>query len=145
MVKANKARVDRGRRTQVVVAAWLRAHGWDRARAPVGAETGQDVKEVPGHSIEIKARADFDPRAWWRQAKRNAQPGQVPVVVMRCNGQGDDDPEAPGDYLVIRLLSDDVLALGPEGTAMLREVDALLNHPEFGSRYMEDQGGTPDR
>lgn len=126
------ARQDRGKRTNVVVAAWLKAHGWERAEPTVGSETGQDVKHVPGHSIEVKARSDFDPRAWWRQAKANAKNAEVPAVVVRCNGQG----ETPGDYLVVRLLADDELALGPEASATLR---ALAD------QIAEETGGTSDR
>lgn len=104
------ARQDRGKRTNVVVAAWLREHGWPHAKPTVGSETGQDVKMVPGNSIEVKARSDFDPRTWWRQAKANAKNGETPCVIVRCNGQG----ESAGDYLVIRLLSDDLeLTHGP--------------------------------
>ncbi len=99
------ARQARGKRTNVVVAAWLREHGWLRAEATVGAEKGQDVKHVPGRSIEVKARADFDPRAWWRQARDNAVDGQIPVCIVRCNGQG----EKAEDYLVFRRLEDDEL------------------------------------
>lgn len=99
------ARQDRGKRTNVVVAAWLRARGWKDAEATVGAETGQDVKHVPGHSIEVKARAKFDPAGWLRQAKGNARAGQKPCVIMRCNGTG----ERAEDYLVIRRLCDDEL------------------------------------
>jgi hypothetical protein len=76
----------------------------------VGAETGQDIKDMPCHSIEIKARANFDPLAWLRQAKRNAKAGETPCAIIRLNGQG----ETPGEYLVIRRLEDDVLALGPQ-------------------------------
>jgi predicted RecB family endonuclease len=104
------ARQARGRRTQVVIAAWLREHGWPTARAPVGAETGQDIKgleDVSRYSIEIKARADFDPLAWMRQAQRNAKSGQRPCVVIRCNGQG----EMAADYLVIQRLEDHELNL----------------------------------
>jgi hypothetical protein len=96
----------RGRRTQVVIAAWLRDHGWRGVRSPVGAETGQDIKGWTGdHSIEVKARADFDPLAWLKQAKKNAKPDQRPVAIIRCNGQGED----AGEYLVIRRLEDDEL------------------------------------
>lgn len=101
------ARQARGRRTQVVIAAWLQSHGWPGVRSPVGAEAGQDIKGETGmHSIEVKARADFDPRAWLKQAKKNAKPGQRPCALIRMNGQGEGDV---GEYLVIRRLEDDEL------------------------------------
>jgi hypothetical protein len=99
------ARQNRGKRTNVVVAKWLRFHGWLLAEPTVGAETGQDVKNVPGHSIEVKARANFDPLAWLKQAQKNAKPGQRACAVIRCNSQG----EHAEDYLVIRRLEDDEL------------------------------------
>jgi hypothetical protein len=111
------------------------------------------VKDLPvGVSVEIKARADFNPLAWLLQAKKNARPGDRPLVVIRCNKQG----ERAGEYLVIRCLDDDVLALGPQAMVMLRDLDVELNHPEFGLRYApqvvgtehsnqpEDNGGTSD-
>lgn len=100
-----KARTARGRRTNVVVASWLRDHGWPMVDPTVGAETGQDAKHVPGHSIEVKARANFDPLAWVKQARDNAKPGQRPCVILRCNKQG----ERAGEYFVIRPLEDDEL------------------------------------
>lgn len=100
-----RARQNRGKRTNVVVAAWLVLHGHPRAEATVGAETGHDVKHVEGCSIEVKARSDFNPREWWRQAKANARNGETPVCIVRCNGQG----ENAEDYLVFRRLEDDEL------------------------------------
>lgn len=99
------ARQNRGRRTNYVVAAWLRAHGWKRAEPTYGSEPGRDVKHLPGHSVEVKARSDFNPRDWWRQAAKNAKRSERPCVIVRCNGQGED----ASNYLVIRLLSDDEL------------------------------------
>jgi hypothetical protein len=101
------ARQARGRRTNVVVAAWLREHGWQHAAPTVGSETGRDVKNVFGFSVEVKARANFDPLAWLKQAKANAGPVDRPCVVIRCNSQG----EKAEDYLVIRRLEDDELNL----------------------------------
>ncbi len=101
------ARQARGRRTNVVVAAWLRKHGWPEAEPTVGAELGQDVQKIAGYSIEVKARANFDPLSWLRQAKKNAKPGERVCAVIRCNGQGEDAE----DYLVIRRLGDDELNL----------------------------------
>lgn len=113
------ARQARGRRTNVVVAAWLREHGWPGAKPTVGAEVGQDVQETGRHSVEVKARANFDPLAWMKQSRKNAQPGQRACVVLRCNSQG----EQAADYLVIRRLEDDELNL-------LRDAEELDVTPE---------------
>jgi hypothetical protein len=100
------ARHDRGRRTNRVVAAWLAEHGWPGAKATYGSEPGKDIKEgVPGHSIEVKARADFNPKAWLRQAQKSAAAGERPCAIVRMNGQGED----AGEYLVFRRLEDDEL------------------------------------
>ena len=103
------ARVARGRRTQVVIATWLREHGWPLAKSVWGSAPGKDIFDVPGHAIEVKARSDFDPQAWWRQAKKNAKSGERPCVIVRCNAQGEASPE---DYLVFRRLEDDELNKG---------------------------------
>lgn len=42
---------------------------------------------VPGLAIEVKARRNFDPLAWIKQAVKNAT-CDIPLVVVRCNGQG---------------------------------------------------------
>src|SRR5215469_16955558 len=103
------ARQRRGRRTNVVVADYLREHGWPDAEPTFGSEGGRDIKKVPGHAIEVKARRDFRPSVWLRQAKEHsASKGGVPCVIMRLDGQGEDASE----YLVFRLLRDDVLNKG---------------------------------
>lgn len=100
------ARVARGRRTNVIVAKWLTEHGWPEALATFGSEPGKDVKHVTGHAVEVKARTRFNPLEWLKQSKSNADDGERPCVILRCNGQGE---AAVGDYLVIRRLEDDEL------------------------------------
>lgn len=96
------ARHARGRRTNRVVAAWLAVRGWPDATPTFGSEPGQDVKNLDGWSVEVKARADFDPRRWLRQAQANAADGQRAVCVVRMNGQGED----AGEYLAFSRLED---------------------------------------
>ena len=102
------ARQRRGRRTNVVVADWLREHGWPDAEPTFGSEPGRDIQKIPGHSIEVKARYGLDLQAWLKQAASYAN-GDVPVLVVRMNGQGE---KSVGDYLVIRRLEDDELNRG---------------------------------
>lgn len=102
------ARQRRGRRTNVVVADWLREHGWPDAEPTYGSEPGRDVQKIQGHSIEIKARANLDLRAWLKQADSYAD-GDRACVVIRLNGQGE---QSVGEYLVIRRLEDDELNKG---------------------------------
>lgn len=99
------SRVARGRRTNVVVAAWLRTHGHPAALPTYGSEPGQDVKNIEDWSVEVKARTGFEPRAWLRQAQKAAAAGQRACVIIRPNGVG----ENAADYLVLRRLEDDEL------------------------------------
>ncbi len=82
------SRVRRGRRTQDVVAEYLRTwFPW--ARSTPASVPGPDILETPGLTIEVKARRGFNPRAALLQADRNA--GQtIPVAVLRLDGQGED-------------------------------------------------------
>ena len=99
------ARQRRGRRTNVVVADWLREHGWPDAEPTFGSEPGRDIQKIPGHSIEVKARYGLDLRAFLKQADSYAD-GDKPCVVIRMNGQGE---KSVGEFLVIRRLEDDEL------------------------------------
>lgn len=81
------ARVGRGRRTEEHVAAWLRDHGWAHAERNPASLPGRDIKGIAGLGIEVKARRDFNPAAWARQAAKNAGT-DLPLVVMRPDGMG---------------------------------------------------------
>lgn len=73
-------------RTQLLVARYLAANGWPYAESTGSARAGRDVTGVPGLSVEVKARRDFDPLAWIRQAEK--YPG-LPFVVFRPDGMGE--------------------------------------------------------
>jgi hypothetical protein len=93
-------RKHRGYRTQKVVADYLKQ--WFPYADTAGAgRQGEDILNVPTISIEVKARADFQPLAWIKQAELNAA-GKLPMVIMRCNGQGED----AGQYLAFVKLKD---------------------------------------
>ena len=99
-------RKDRGFRTERVVAAYLSQ--WWRS-ASVGRGAGKDIHNVP-FDIEVKARADFKPQEWLRQAsKRAAVSGELPIVCCRMNGQGEDASE----YLAFMRFGDLVQLLLP--------------------------------
>lgn len=83
----NASRIIRGRETQEILAEDLRHNGAPDAEAVPSARRGRDILKVPGLAIEVKARADFQPLKWIRQAVKNAK-GDYPIVVFRCNGQG---------------------------------------------------------
>lgn len=98
----SRSRVFRGRKTQELVAQWLRVHGWVDAESRPASLPGTDIAKVPGLAIEVKATSEFDMGGALRQAEANAKPGDVPFVVRRMNGQG---PEKIADWPVVIRLS----------------------------------------
>ena len=99
-------RKDRGLRTERVVAAYL-SQWW--GSACVGRGAGKDILNVP-FDVEIKARSAFQPLEWLRQAtKRAAAHRELPFVVCRMNGQGEDASE----YLAFMRFGDLVQLLLP--------------------------------
>lgn len=94
----------RGMRTQLLTATHLAANGWPHAQTAGSGRAGVDVLGTPGLSIEVKARRDWSPLAWVRQAA--GKPG-VPFVVVRPDGMGET---TVGSWpCVIRL--DDLIAV----------------------------------
>ena len=92
-------RKDRGLRTERVVAAYLSQ--WWRS-ADVGRGAGKDITHVP-FDVEVKARSAFQPLEWLRQAsKRAAVQRELPFVVARMNGQGENCE----DYLAFMRFAD---------------------------------------
>lgn len=82
-------RKDRGLRTERVVAAYLQT--WWRS-AGIGRGAGKDITNVP-FDIEVKARSAFQPLEWLRQVTKRAGGKELPIVVCRMNGQGEDASE----------------------------------------------------
>ncbi len=110
MTAPSRHRKVRGAETQRVVARYFAANGWPYASDAGAGRPGKDVLGVPGISCEVKARADFAPLAWIRQAVK-AGHGDLPMVVLRPNGLG---PERVEDWPVVMRFADVV--------ALLREV-----------------------
>ena len=81
-------RKTRGYRTQKVIADYLKQF-WAYADTAGAGRQGEDILNIPTLSIEVKARSDFQPLAWIKQAQTNAA-NKLPMVIMRCNGQGED-------------------------------------------------------
>jgi hypothetical protein len=98
-------RKDRGFRTERVVAAYL-AQWW--RSASVGRGAGKDITNVP-FDVEVKARTAFQPLEWLRQATKRAGGKELPFVVCRMNGQGEDAAE----YLAFMRFGDLVRLLLP--------------------------------
>ena len=115
-------RKDRGYRTERVVAAYLSQ--WWRS-AGVGRGAGKDITNVP-FDIEVKARSAFQPLEWLRQAsKRAATQQELPIVVCRMNGQGEDASE----YLAFMRFADLVQLLLDAGYGDIQK-DSVELEPE---------------
>jgi len=81
-----QSRKHRGYKTQKIVADHLAARGWPFAESTGAGRSGSDITGTPGLAIEVKARADFSPMAWVRQASANEG---LPLVTFRPNGMGE--------------------------------------------------------
>ena len=83
----------RGFATERLVADYLR-QWWPYATVGRGADPSGDILNISGLDIEVKAVAKFQPLAWLRQSRaRTAKSGNLGVVVLRCNGQGQNVSE----------------------------------------------------
>ena len=98
-------RKDRGLRTERVVASYLQ-QWWPYAG--IGRGAGKDITGVP-FDVEVKARSAFQPLEWLRQASKRADGKELPFVVSRWNGQGEDASE----YLAFMRFADLVQLLLP--------------------------------
>lgn len=94
---STQSRKHRGYRTQKVVAEWFAARGWPHAESTGAARQGVDITGMVDVAVEVKARREFSPLAWVRQARTAATGGAFPLVIFRCNGQGETDP---GEWLL---------------------------------------------
>lgn len=92
-------RKHRGYKTQAVVAEWLK-QWYPYAESTGAGRQGEDITGIP-FSIEVKARSDFSPLAWIKQAETN-KGDKLAFVVSRCNGQGEDASQ----YLAFMRLGD---------------------------------------
>lgn len=110
-------RKDRGLRTERVVAAYLSQ--WWRS-AGVGRGAGKDITNVP-FDVEVKARSAFQPLEWLRQATNRAGGKELPFVVCRMNGQGEDASE----YLAFMRFGDLVQLLLPLYGEIQTDTDKL--------------------
>jgi len=109
-------RKHRGYRTQKVIADYLK-QWWEYADTAGAGRQGEDILNIPHVSIEVKARADFQPLAWIKQSAANSK-GRLPIVIMRCNGQGED----AGEYLMFGKVKDLMGFMGRLGSHLKEQV-----------------------
>ena len=103
---ARNYRKERGAETQNLVAAQFRAAGWRHAESAGAGRPGRDILGVLRVACEVKARRDFNPVGFVRQAESYAD-GDLPMAVVRPDGMG---PASIGEWPVI-FRFDDALAL----------------------------------
>lgn len=104
---ASQSRKNRGYRSQKVFAEYIRDI-FPYAEPTGAGRQGRDILSTPGVWFELKARTGFNPQAALRQAHKEAeeefkahnegirrdafcQVGDLPVAVLRCNGQGEQN------------------------------------------------------
>jgi hypothetical protein len=120
-------RKSRGMKTQAIIAAWWRARGFPYATDAGAGRGGRDILNLIGLACEVKARAGFNPLAWIKQARGTAA-GDLPFVILRCNGQGEANV---GEWPVIVPLE--------HFTALVRAAgygDPLPTQDQLGDRYV---------
>jgi hypothetical protein len=102
------SRVRRGRETQVLLAEYWRPY-WPEAASNPASLRGRDILGVP-FSCEVKARREFRPVEWAKQAAKNSVEDAPTVVVMRPDGMGRE--QIDNWLMFMRLV---------EGTELLRK------------------------
>jgi hypothetical protein len=118
----SQSRKHRGYRTERVIESYL-TQWWENAS--VGRGAGKDIHNVP-FDCEIKARTEFQPLAWLKQVtKRASVPNELPFVVCRMNGQGEDAAE----YLAFMRFGDLVQLLLQAGYGDIQH-DSVQLEPE---------------
>ena len=119
----SQSRKYRGYKTERVVAEYL-TQWW--SGATVGRGMGKDIVNIPV-DIEVKSRSQFSPMEWLRQVKkRTEKTGELSVVCVRMNGQGESSPE---DYLAFLTFGDLVQLLLRAGYGDIQK-DSVELEPE---------------
>jgi len=116
-----RSRKHRGYRTERVIESYL-TQWWENAS--VGRGAGKDIHNVP-FDCEIKARTEFQPLAWLKQVTKRAGGKELPFVVCRMNGQGEDAAE----YLAFMRFGDLVQLLLKAGYGDI-QTDSVQLEPE---------------
>jgi len=117
----SQSRKHRGYRTERVIESYL-TQWW--GNASVGRGAGKDIHNVP-FDCEIKARTEFQPLAWLKQVTKRAGGKELPFVVCRMNGQGEDAAE----YLAFMRFGDLVQLLLMSGYGDI-QTDSVQLEPE---------------
>ena len=106
-----QSRKVRGRESERILAQYLRDHGWEHAHQVGSGAAGSDIQGIEGLDIEVKSRANFDPKSCMKQLK-NRKTNGLGVAVMRLNGQGE---AAIDDWVAVLRVEDLVYLLKANG------------------------------
>lgn len=85
----SKSRKHRGYKSQKIVADYLITQGWPYAQSTGAGRSGTDITGTMGIDWEVKARKDFNPSGAIKQLKERHNGRDLPVAVLRLNGQGE--------------------------------------------------------
>jgi hypothetical protein len=110
----SQSRKHRGYKSQKIVANYLVENGWPYAESTGAGRSGTDVTGTIGIDWEVKARKDFNPSAAIKQLKERHNGLDLPVAVLRLNGQGEANI---GEWPVMLRLEDFVKLLKEAGYA----------------------------
>ena len=108
----SQSRKHRGYRSQKVVAMYLAEHGFPYAESTGAGRPGTDITGTVGIDWEVKARKDFSPGATIKQLKDRHNGKDLPVAVLRLNGQGEANV---GEWVTLLRLEDFVGLLSDAG------------------------------
>jgi len=105
-------RKHRGYRSQKVLAMYLAEHGFPYAESAGAGRSGTDITGTIGIDWEVKARKDFSPGATIKQLKDRHNGKDLPVAVLRLNGQGE---ASVGEWVTLLRVEDFVQLLREAG------------------------------
>lgn len=93
----------RGYESQTELAVYLSTRGFPYALSAGAGRPGTDITGTLGIDWEVKARKDFNPGAAMKQLKERSNGKDLPVAVLRLNGQG---KASIGEWMAIVRLED---------------------------------------
>jgi hypothetical protein len=108
----SQSRKHRGYRSQKVVAMYLAEHGFPFAESTGAGRSGSDITGTIGIDWEVKARTGFNPAAAIKQLKERHNGKDLPIAVLRLNGQGE---ASIGEWVTLLRLEDFVQLLQDAG------------------------------
>lgn len=91
---------------------YLAEHGFPFAESTGAGRSGSDITGTVGIDWEVKARTGFNPAAAIKQLKERHNGKDLPIAVLRLNGQGE---ASIGEWVTLLRLEDFVQLLRDAG------------------------------